>query len=124
MCASAARAGAQADVSTATLKGVVADQDAAVLSGAVVTVRSRERGVARTARTDEEGAYQISLLQPGLYEPRVSERTQQANTIHGVRIESPPNVGRDLTTYVFTLPGVSGSERARRLNLGGLAATP
>jgi hypothetical protein len=150
---------AQADATTAVIKGTVTDQNDAVLAGAAVTVTSRERGTVRAALTNDEGVYQISLLQPGLYELRVEaggfsrevrgdvrltigqvavydvrlrvgsvaaeqivtaaapaldpERTQQANTIHSVQIANLPNVGRDFTAYVFTLPGVSSSEAPR-----------
>src|SRR5262245_790464 len=51
------------------------------------------------------------------------ERTQQANTIERKQIESLPNIGRDFTSYVFTLPGVSSSAAPRvqsgaRFNFG------
>jgi hypothetical protein len=164
VCAAAAPAFPQADVATATIKGTVTDENNAVLAGALVSVKSSERGIVRTAQTDGEGRYQISLLQPGRYELRVEsagfssevrddlrltigqtavydvrlrvggvatelvvdggapvievERTQQANTIQGIQIEGLPNVGRDLTAYVFTLPGVSNSESPRAQNPG------
>ncbi|MGH9841013.1 MAG: TonB-dependent receptor, partial [Blastocatellia bacterium] len=41
------------------------------------------------------------------------ERTQQSNTIESRQIESLPNIGRDFTSYVFTLPGVSSSNAPR-----------
>ena len=34
-----------------------------------------------------------------------TERTQQANTIERRQVEGLPNVGRDFTAYVYTLPG-------------------
>jgi hypothetical protein len=51
------------------------------------------------------------------------ERTQQANTIERKQIESLPNIGRDFTSYIFTLPGVSSSAAPRvqggaRFNFG------
>ncbi len=46
------------------------------------------------------------------------ERTQQANTIERRQIENLPNVGRDFTTYVYTLPGV-GNSNAPRAQLAG-----
>ncbi len=41
------------------------------------------------------------------------ERTQQSNTIESRQIASLPNIGRDFTSYVFTLPGVSSSNAPR-----------
>ncbi len=75
---------AQADVSTATLKGTITDPTDAVVPGATVHAKSLERGIVRTARTDSEGGYQIQLLQPGLYEIRVEAagfRAQVANNV-------------------------------------------
>jgi hypothetical protein len=46
------------------------------------------------------------------------ERTQQANTIQQRQIANLPNVGRDFTSYVFTLPGVSSSNIPRPQNPG------
>ena len=42
-----------------------------------------------------------------------TERTQQANTIEKRQIENLPNVGRDFTSYVYTLPGVANSNAPR-----------
>jgi hypothetical protein len=47
-----------------------------------------------------------------------TERTQQANVIDNIQIENLPNLGRDFTSYVFTLPGVSSSEAPRIQNPG------
>ena len=55
----------QADVSSATIKGSVTDQNKAVVVGATVTAKSVERGITRTAKTDSDGAYVIPTLQPG-----------------------------------------------------------
>ncbi len=41
------------------------------------------------------------------------ERTQQSNTIESRQIENLPNIGRDFTSYIFTLPGVSSSQAPR-----------
>ena len=41
------------------------------------------------------------------------EQTQQANTINQVQVENLPNIGRNMTQNVFTLPGVASSEATR-----------
>jgi hypothetical protein len=41
------------------------------------------------------------------------EQTQQANTINQAQVENLPNIGRLFTQSVFTLPGVSSSDRTR-----------
>jgi hypothetical protein len=61
----------QANVATATLKGTVTDPSKAVIRGAMVTVRSIDKGVSRQAITNEQGEYQVPLLNPGAYEVKV-----------------------------------------------------
>jgi hypothetical protein len=57
--------------------------------------------------------YVVSEESP-LIEP---ERTQQANTIERRQIENLPNLSRVFTDYVFTAPGVAGTETARLQNV-------
>ncbi len=155
---------AQADVSAATLKGLITDPQGAVVANAKVTITSVERGTTRTAQTNDEGLFQLLSLQPGDYQLRIEaqgfetavvnnlvlsigqvavldtqlsvgsvnnvvditseapvvevERTQQSNTIENRQIANLPNIGRDFTSYVFTLPGVSSSN-APRAQAGG-----
>jgi len=61
----------QADVTTATIKGTVMDQNRAVVPAATVTVRNIAKGISRSVTTDSDGSYVISLLHPGVYELRV-----------------------------------------------------
>src|SRR5215210_7246666 len=61
----------QSDASTATIKGAIMDPNNAVVPGATVIPKSVDRGISRTAKTDQNGIYQIPLLQPGTYEVSV-----------------------------------------------------
>src|SRR5258708_7952585 len=45
-------------------------------------------------------------------------QTQQANTINQLQIDNLPNIGRNLTYNVYTLPGVSNSDSPRSKNPG------
>jgi hypothetical protein len=47
-----------------------------------------------------------------------TERTQQANTLNQKVIDSLPNLSRNFTDSVFTLPGVSSSDAPRAQNPG------
>src|SRR5262249_54578954 len=135
------------------------DQAGAAVSRATITVLNAERGIVRSVKTDDEGAYQVPLLQPGTYELRVeasgfqsqvlrevvltvgqvgvcdtklqnglvtvalsvsaeptlveTERTQQSATIENGQIETLPNLARNFTSYIFTLPGVVDVAAAR-----------
>jgi hypothetical protein len=155
---------AQADVSTATLKGTVTDGSNAVAPSVTVIAKDKARGIERSAVTASDGSYVIPLLPPGDYEVRATkqgfktfvapqltatvgetfvldiklelgavseemiveatvqqvevERTQQANTISERLVDNLPNVSRDFTSYVFTLPGVSSSQAPRTQHQG------
>jgi hypothetical protein len=61
----------QSQAISADLRGTVTDQNGAVVAGAIITVTSAERGIARTAKTDDRGEYQILLLPPGTYDVKV-----------------------------------------------------
>jgi len=154
----------QADVSTATLKGIVLDPVSAAIQGATVVVANEERGFRKTVITGDDGSYQIPLLQPGVYRIEVAkegfektvanaveltigssvvfgvhlkigsvkdvmevtevaplietESTQQANTLGTKTIDTLPNLSRNFTDSVFTLPGVSNSDAPRLQNPG------
>ncbi|HVF44606.1 MAG TPA: TonB-dependent receptor [Pyrinomonadaceae bacterium] len=55
----------------ATLRGVVRDPAGAVVPGALVRATNVSTRVAREMRTNEEGAYVFSNMQPGGYEVRI-----------------------------------------------------
>ena len=148
---------AQADVSSATVKGTVIDPQGAAVANAVVNVKDLDQGAVRTGTSDSNGEFQVRLVRPGLHDITVDapgfaqyllkdiqltvgqtatfdiklqvggvktevvvttsaplieiERTQQANTIESRQVENLPNVGRTFQNYVYTLPGVSNSQR-------------
>src|ERR1044072_1529235 len=57
----------QAQSATATLSGIVTDQAGAVVPGVNISLISIAQGFTRTAITNEEGTFTISLLSPGTY---------------------------------------------------------
>src|SRR5262245_61084603 len=56
---------------TATLSGVVRNEQGEVIKEATVTVKNSATGNARQVTTDNEGRYILSLLEPGSYELEV-----------------------------------------------------
>jgi len=52
---------------TATVRGTVTDPSGAVVPGAVITVKSAEKGWTRTTRTNESGDYVVTQLPPETY---------------------------------------------------------
>ena len=63
---------ASAQITAATISGIVRDDTGAVLSGVDVTVKSLETGRTRSATTGHDGTYNISGLPPGRYEIRAT----------------------------------------------------
>src|SRR5262245_6112300 len=162
---------AQADVSSAAVKGTVTDPQGAAVVGAVVSVKDLNQGAIRTATTDSNGEFQVRLVRPGIHEITVEargfsqylikdvqltvgqtasydiklevagvrtevvvttssslievERTQQANTIESRQVENLPNINRNMTAAVYTLPAVTNSEATRSQQPGftGFATT-
>jgi Carboxypeptidase regulatory-like domain len=58
---------------TATITGTVTDASGAVVSGATITAKSVERGIAYTATSNESGLYRISQLPVGNYDLRIEK---------------------------------------------------
>ena len=63
---------APAQVTTATMFGIVKDTSDAVLPGVAITVRNVETGVSRPAVADDRGRYRVPDLPIGSYEVRAS----------------------------------------------------
>lgn len=58
---------AQVDYSTGTLRGTVTDPQGAVVAGATVTVTNPSTGITKTAKSGNDGSYQVPALLPGTY---------------------------------------------------------
>lgn len=59
---------AQADVSSAAVKGTVTDPQGAAVSGATVTIKDLDQGMTRTVMTDSNGEFQIPVVRPGRHD--------------------------------------------------------
>jgi len=56
---------------TSAIVGQVADQTGGAIAGATVTIKDREIGSQRSAKTDNEGRFNFPQLKPGVYSVRV-----------------------------------------------------
>lgn len=63
----------QAQVSTASILGHVADASGAIIPAATVTIRNVEQGTERTTTTDNAGFYQVLSLPVGPYEVKAAK---------------------------------------------------
>ncbi|HLK47073.1 MAG TPA: TonB-dependent receptor [Bryobacteraceae bacterium] len=76
----------------AEVAGLVQDVSGAVLAGAGVTIMDESTGIRRSARTDDEGVYDIAGLPPGSY--KVTVRKPGFQTV--VRLSVQVDFGADL----------------------------
>ncbi|HKQ78269.1 MAG TPA: carboxypeptidase regulatory-like domain-containing protein [Blastocatellia bacterium] len=65
---------AQADVSSATVKGTVTDPQGAAVANAVINVKDLDQGAIRTGTSDSNGEFQVRLVRPGLHDITVEAR--------------------------------------------------
>ena len=77
---------AQAQASSADLRGQVTDPNGATVPGANVTARSTATGITRTVTTNDEGTYQIFALPPGDYEISADAPTFKKTVISRVTL--------------------------------------
>jgi hypothetical protein len=79
--------------STASIEGIVTDQNGAIVPAAQINAVNREIGIARTTVTDSDGRYQIFALPVGSYRLEVKAQGFQTQIIESSRME----VGRRIT---------------------------
>ena len=63
---------ASAQITAATVSGVVADETGGLLPGVDVTLKNVETGLTRSVMTAGDGSYNVPGLSPGLYDARAS----------------------------------------------------
>jgi hypothetical protein len=80
--------GADAQVLYGSLTGNVTDQSGGVAAGARVQVLNVGTNIAKTATTDERGAYLVSNLLPGDYDVTIDAAGFQPFVRKGLRIEA------------------------------------
>jgi len=69
---------------TGAISGAITDPSAAMVAGAEVKVTNVATGDTRTARTNDQGVYRVTLLQPGQYTLEVTKQ--------GFKLASSPDV--------------------------------
>ena len=79
---------ARAQVTTATLVGLVRDTSGAVVPGANVTATHQGTGVPREAVTDERGEFVVSAMPPGPYSVHIALTGFKTYTNEGIQLGS------------------------------------
>ncbi|HUK48334.1 MAG TPA: carboxypeptidase regulatory-like domain-containing protein [Terriglobales bacterium] len=85
---------------SADLSGIIADQSGAAVTGAKVTVKSLDTGLARTSLTDQGGRYRFFALPVGLYEIRVAKQGFAEAVRSGIRLAVGQDASADLSLRV------------------------
>ena len=129
---------AQTTISTGSIQGTITDPTGAVVSGAKVTVRSKDSGHSVALTTSSAGAYSTGALQPGDYVVRVEHpgfSTTELSVPVQVGVTTPGNiklgVGKgtevvevtgtavQVNTEQPTVQGVLTSQQIERLPING-----
>jgi outer membrane receptor protein involved in Fe transport len=82
-----------AQVTTATLSGIVTDETGGALPGVTVTIRALETEIVRVLTTDAEGRYRAAALEPGTYDMSAELAGFQTTRRPGIRL----SIGQTLT---------------------------
>src|SRR5207245_9056741 len=87
---------ARAQVSGATLSGIVTDATGAVIPGVMISIKNRATGVVRNLATDEAGFYSAPNLQAGNYDVTASQAgfstVMQSNVVLTVGAQQQLNI--------------------------------
>src|SRR5271154_873623 len=86
---------------TGRILGNVTDRSGAAISGAQVTITDVQRGVTRTAQTDDAGLYVAPDLTPGTYKVRVESKGFKSVEVVNVQLE----VAKDARIDAILQPG-------------------
>jgi len=94
---------AMAQVTTGTISGTVSDSTGAVLPGAVVNLKSVEKGISRTVTTNEGGRYRAPELALGSYEITAEAAGFQTVVRSGITLTVGREAVVDFTLQVGTV---------------------
>src|SRR5207249_5299562 len=96
--------GLEAQVTTATLYGVVSDSTGAVVPGASITARHQGTGVSRDSVTDERGEFALPALPNGPYRLKIEMPGFKTQTREGMQLGAGQTVRQ---TFVLEVGQVS-----------------
>ena len=73
-----------AQTGTTSIKGVVKDNNGAIIPGASVTLTNPATGLTRNATTSDDGVYNFQSIQPGTYTLEVTAQGFKKNVVSGI----------------------------------------
>src|SRR5271168_1759414 len=84
----------------AGIQGVILDPQGAVVSGAAVTLTSKETNIAKTATTDDSGVYNFLSLAPGRYTIAVEKAGFKKKNLDDVLVAAEQTQAVNITLEV------------------------
>ncbi len=91
---------ARAQLSGATLTGVIADPGKAIIPGATILIKNNGTGLTRTAKANSAGLYNVSDIEPGLYTVTVFQQGFSTFTAKNVQLNVGLTRSLDITLGV------------------------
>ncbi len=91
---------ARAQLSGATLTGVIADPGKAIIPGATILIKNNGTGLTRTAKANGAGLYNVSDIEPGLYTVTVFQQGFSTFTAKNVQLNVGLTRSLDITLGV------------------------
>lgn len=85
---------------TASISGLVTDEQGGVISGALVTIKDKSTNLERSATTDAEGRYVFANIPPGLYNLTTSAERFKTSVIAEIKAEVTKPIAQDVTLEV------------------------
>src|SRR5262249_5094400 len=85
---------------SATLRGVVKDPNGAIVAGATVTMKSLRTQSERKVKTNNDGNYAFTAIEPGAYDIKVEAAGFKTLSQTGVTISPAENRGIDMTLEI------------------------
>lgn len=90
----------EAQITSATMSGIVKDESGAVIPGVSISVKNVENGAVRSAVTDDAGRYSVPLLEPGTYDVQAELSGFQTAVRTGIKLVVGGSVVIDLPLKV------------------------
>src|SRR5262245_28125320 len=101
MCASfPALIFAQAGGATAEIKGSITDPQKAVVAGATITATAADKGISRSAISDERGEYRLLSLPPGIYQLKIEAHGFVTQTFGNLQVTVGQIAEHDFTLQI------------------------
>src|SRR5208283_4264992 len=89
-----------AQITSATVTGVVTDSSGAVVAGTAVSITNVSTGIVSKAVTNNQGLYRISGLIPGVYRENISKQGFKSEVKDGIELHAEDEIALNFALEV------------------------